>query len=228
MATLAQVIYDIREAIKDYSDDSELDNRYITYLINVKRERFLKQRIDKLGRNFNNRILQTLCLEVEEVSSSECGLELGCDKILKTKETVPNLVQLTLKDAIQRVGPADQLARKFNLIEKERAALYSYSNFPASIKAFLDNTGYMYFISSEPMFFDCVSVTGVFQDPTSLASYKNCCGCEETSETVCFDVNETEYPADGELLDLIRADILKELIHRDKIQEDTRNDAQDD
>ena len=227
MATLAQIVYDIREAIKDYTDDSELDDRYITYLVNIKREKYLKQRIDRLGRNFNNRILQTLCLDLEEVTTAECGLSLPCSKIVRTTKPLPDLIQLTLNDAIQRVAPADKLSQKFNFINRERAILYLHSNFPKKIKTFLHDDGHLYFISSDKVLSTCISITAVFQDPTELINYSNCCDCNTTVNS-CFDINETEYPIDGELLDLVRAEVINELGRRDSIKEDINNNTKDD
>jgi len=54
MALIEEIIYDVREGIKEYSDDSEFSNEYILYLYNIKRAKYLKQRLDRLGRKFDN------------------------------------------------------------------------------------------------------------------------------------------------------------------------------
>lgn len=228
MATLAQVRYDIREALKDFSDDSELDDRYIDYLLNIKRAKYLKQKIDRLGRGYNNRVLQTLCLETEEVSTNECGLDLSCDKIVRTKLPIPNLLQLSTKDALQRVSNSNKLSQKFNLINRERATLYLNSNFSKKIKAFLHDDNYIYLVSSEPIIIECLSITGIFEDPLSLENYKNCCNCDSTPSNKCFDPNNTEYPLQSELLDIVRTDIINELAKLYNIPEDKENNAEDD
>jgi len=227
MASLGQVTYDIKEALKDFSDDSQLDNRYIIYLLNIKRAKYLKQRLEKPGRNFDTRITQTLCLDTEIVSTNECGLELTCSKIVRTKQTVPDLLQLTNKDAIQRVSPADKLSVKFNLIDRERAPYYLSSNFKSKVKSFLHDDGHIYLISSEPILLDCLSLTGVFEDPTELQNYKNCCGCEN-EDAVCYDLYETEYPVQTDMLDIIRKDIIQELTTLLKVPQDKINNSNDD
>lgn len=227
MATLGQVVYDIREALKDYSDDSELDNRYIIYLVNLKRAKYIKQKLEKFGRRFNNKVLQSLCLDLETVSTNECGLQLTCSKILRSVKPIPTQLQLNNKDSIQRVSPADKLSIKYNLIETEQAPLYLNSPFSSKIKAFIHNDGHIYLLSSNPIHTECINITGVFEDPTELKTYNNCCGCDDSSSQ-CFDMYETEYPIEADVLDIIRAEIISELLKLKGVKEDNINNSQDD
>lgn len=226
MSTLAQITYDIREALKEYSDDSELDDRYIQYLINIKRAKFLKQRLDQLGRKFNNAILQTLCLETEEVSANECGLDLDCDTVIRTTKPLPNFLQLTDKDAVERIAPSNMLSKKFNYISREKAPFISNAYHRGPIKTFLHNNGYLYFISDKTIFLECVSVTGVFEDPSELSNYKNCCNCSDAVN--CFDIDNTEYPLQIELIDIVREDIIRELLRTKQVPEDKINNSNND
>lgn len=227
MATINQVTYDIREAVKKYSDDSELDDRYIKYLLNIKRAKYLKQKVDQLGRAYNNRVLQTFCLELEEVSTNECGLDFECDTMLRTKKKLPQLLQLSTKDALQRVSPSNRLSQKFNLISRERAESFLNSPYNAKTKAFIHDDGYIYLISSDIILVECISITGIFEDPEALSEYNTCCDCDNVVNT-CFDPDVSEYPIQTELLDLIRIDVIKELTSLDRIQEDMNNNSQDD
>lgn len=227
MATLAQLEYDIREALKEYTDDSELDSRYIHYLINIKRAKFLKQRLDQLGRKFNNRILQTFCLGTERVSINECGLDLECDTILRTKRKLPDFLQLTDKDAIERIAPSNRLSKKFNLIPKEKASYLSNAYHPNKIKTYLHNDGYLYFISNDDIFLECVSITGVFENPLDLIDYSNCCDCDDQNNTPCIDIDTIEYPLEIELIDIVREDIIRDLLRVKQIPEDKINDSND-
>ena len=45
---LSKIIYDIKESLKEYTDDSELDNRYIIHLFNIKRAKYLRQQLNAL------------------------------------------------------------------------------------------------------------------------------------------------------------------------------------
>jgi len=225
MATLAEITYDIREAIKEYTDDSEIDDRYIHYLINIKRAKYLKQRLDQLGRKFNTRILQTFCLGTEEVSINECGLDLECDTILRTNKTLPQFLQLSDKDAIERISPSNRLSKKFNVIPREKASYLNSSYHPNKIKTYLHNDGYLYFIGGDDIFLECVSITGVFENPLDLQEYKNCCNCEDSTQ--CIDIDTIEYPIQIELIDIIREDIIKDLLRTKQIPEDKLNNSND-
>jgi len=225
MALIEEIIYDVREGIKEYSDDSEFSNEYILYLYNIKRAKYLKQRLDRLGRKFDNRVLQTLCLELHEVDSNICGIET-CDKILSTKKVVPDFLQLSDKDAIERISPSDQLSKKFNTIPREKAAYYLDSNFSSKIKCYLHDDGHIYLLSSEPIFTNCISITGVFENPLDLKNYKNCCGCEDSLS--CYDEMTTNYPLSPDLIDIIRLEIINELTSRkDPRLQDKNNDSDD-
>lgn len=226
MATVAEVIYDIREALSEFSDDNETSDEYILYLLNIRRVKYIKQKIEQLGRGYNNRVLQTLCLDTELVPTNECGLDLTCDNIVRTVRPIPNVIQLSTTDALQRVAPADKLSQKFNLISRERATNYLHSRFNTKIKAFLHDDGHIYLVSTNPLLIECLSITGIFDDPTELQYYNNCCGCED--ETSCFDMNTTEYPIQTELLDLVRKDVIQELLKLKNVPQDKINNSQDD
>lgn len=225
MATINEIQYSIREGIKAYSDDSEISNEYIIYLFNLKRSKYLKQRLDKLGRQYDNTTLQTLCLGLEEVSTETCGLNLSCDKIYRTVRKVPNFLQLSNGNAIQRVGPADKLSTTFNIISKEQAPLFEHSYFNNKIKTFLDVDNYLYFVSTEPVFVECVTITGVFENPLDLREYKDCCDCNDSN--VCFS-DDDDYPMTPELIDLIRLEMINELLKlSNPMLEDKDNNSDD-
>ena len=67
MATLAQITYDVREALKLYSDDVEVTNSYIQYVYNIKRSKYLRRELNRFQRTADNSALQTFCIKLEEV-----------------------------------------------------------------------------------------------------------------------------------------------------------------
>lgn len=221
---LDKLVYDIREGLKEYSDDSEFSNRYIEYLIGVNRSFYLKQELDKFGSKFNNSLLQTFCSPIERVSINECGIDLGCDKIYRTKLVIPELLQLTTRDALQRVASVDRLEKPFNIISRTQAPFAKHSLFNKSIKTFLHNDDRLYFITPEEGFLlQNVSITGVFEDPLDLASEMYCNDCN----VGCYDPYTQNYPLTPHLIKIIRADILKELLGTESLPQDNKNDSQD-
>lgn len=223
--TLDKLVYDIREALKEYSDDSELDNRYIEYLWALKRAKYIRQDLDRFGRNFNTTILQSFCSPLEEVSTQECGLDLTCDKILRTTLPIPTLLQLSTKNSLYRVSPADKLSEKFTVIERNRAYSSKDSLFDYT-KAFLHDDDRLYLFNKSGVYLmDCISITGVFEDPLELQNYKDCCDCEDSN--VCYDPYNDTYPISPQMIDPIRSEIIKELAATDVRLEDKQNNAED-
>ena len=58
MATLRQIIYDVKEIFNSYSDDALLSEEHIAFLINTKRAFYLKQYLSQLKLEFKGNILE--------------------------------------------------------------------------------------------------------------------------------------------------------------------------
>ena len=69
--TLNKLIFDVREYLKQYNNDSDLDDRYITYLYGIKRAKYLRQELNNFQRTTDITSTQTLCLKLEEVSINQ-------------------------------------------------------------------------------------------------------------------------------------------------------------
>jgi hypothetical protein len=136
---LAKIIYDVRETLKLYTDDGEISDRYITYLYNIKRAKYLRQDLNNFQHTTDLSITQTLCLGLEVVSASQCGLNIECDTILRTKRSIPQPLELHTKVAITNIRSTNRTSIPFNFVPKEKAIFSSFSPFNKSIYAFLDN-----------------------------------------------------------------------------------------
>ena len=227
MPALNKLIYDVREVLRSYTDDSEITNRYITYLYGIKRAKYLRQDLNNYQRTTDISVTQTLCLELEEVPANQCGLDLDCDTILRTVKPIPKPLELHLKSAITSVKPSVKLTIPFNFITKEKAVYYENSPFNQGIYAFLDNDLHIYLVSkvNTLKLLDCITVTGVFEDPIELLSYSKCCGCDDKP---CFDEETTNYPLQPHYIDIIKNEIVNELVKSKQIKEDDQNDSTDD
>lgn len=225
---LDKLTYDVREAVRQYSDDSEISDRYIHYLYGIKRGKYLRQALNNYQRTFDNSILQSFCIELEEVNVNECGITIECSTLLRTVTPIPKPLELHTKVAISNVKPTNRLAIPFNFISKKRAAFVADSFFQTSIYSFLDDDGYIYVTSpsfNEYKLLNCLTITGVFEDPLELANYSNCCGCDDPAP--CFDMTTTDYPLQPHNIDLIKNEIVQDLLRFLQIPEDKANDASD-
>ena len=226
MALLKEIVYDIREALKEYSDDSELDNRYIKYLYNIKRAKYLRQDLNNYSKTVDLSITQTFCLSMSLSSGDECGDD--CPKLLRSDKPIPKPLELHSKVAITSVKPTKRIGIPFNFIPKEQITYLEGALFSNGLYAFLDNDNYIYVYSLTDSYklLDCLTVTGVFENPTELANYANCCDCSDNVIS-CYDEDNSEYPLQPHYIDLIKSEIVNDLIKLKQIPEDYENDAND-
>lgn len=226
MALLKELIYDVREAVREYQDDSELDNRYITYLYNIKRAKYLRRELNNYSRSIDNSSQQTLCLSMELVDGDDCGDD--CPKLLRSTLVLPKPLELHSKVAIARVRPSNKISIPFNFITKERIAFIEGTSFVDSLYAFIDTDNYLYVYSLGDGYklLDCVTVTGVFEDPISLADYPACCDCTAFTNP-CYNELEDDYPLPPHFIDVIREEIVKDIVRTMTINEDKENDSND-
>ncbi len=227
MAKVNELTYDVREAVKAFTDDSELDDRYIIYLYNIKRAKYLRQDLNNYQKTVDNSIKQTLCLGMELVDMTECSVDYSCGKILRSKQPIPTPIELHSKVAITSVKPTQRISLPFNFITKDKAAYIENAPYPNAIYAFIDVDNYIYAYSKSDDYtiLDCITVTGVFEDPLSLANYNNCCDCGDP--IACYDVEESSYPLQPHYVDVIRDEIVKDILRTYQIPEDKQNDATD-
>lgn len=225
--TLSKLIYDVREFLKQYNNDSDIDDRYITYLYGIKRAKYLRQELNNFQRTTDITSTQTLCLELEEVNVLQCGLDFDCETIVRSKQPIPKPLELHIKSALTAVRSTNRISVPFSFVNKERAVYSLYSNFNNGIFAFLDNDLHIYLISKldSLKLIECITVTGVFEDPLELMNYTNCCSCKDF--TPCFDLDNVDYPLQPHHIDLIRSEIIQDLTSKFKIPEDNQNDSED-
>ena len=225
---LENIVFDVRESLKQYTDDGEISNEYIIYLYGIKRSKYLRQELNNYQRTTDISVTQTLCLGLERVSVNECGLDLDCATIVRTKKPIPQPLELHIKSAITSVKPTERISIPFNFVTKQKAIYSQYSPFNRAIFAFLDNDKYIYLISEEDTLnlLECITITGVFENPLDLTNYTNCCSCNNA--VPCFDEMTSNYPLQPHYIDLIKNEIVNELIKKLNIPEDTKNNSVDD
>jgi len=227
MATVSEIVYDVRDALKQYTDDSEITNRYIEYLYGIKRAKYLRRDLNRYNLSIPNSVLQKVCLTMEEVQASDCSIDISCDTIIRSTKPVPTVLDLHTRPAITQVRPIKIGSKPFNFIPKSRVPFINGNPFSKGVYAFLDPTDYLYVFTTEDLkLLQCITVTGVFEDPLELANFPACCNCD-VDENPCFDKDAEDYPIAPQHIDLIKSEIVQELANLNQsIQEDIANDAE--
>lgn len=226
MATTREVIYDIRERLRKYSDDSEYDNRHILYVCNLKRAKFLRQLLDDKTRGYDSILLQAFCLGFTEVSKGLCGIEAECT-VLKSTQPIPKLLEVRNRNTLVSIQPSVVLSKQFKIIDWTQASYILDRSYSNGIYATVDVDNYIYLISKndEYKLIDCLYVTGIFDNPLDLEDYSNCCNCP--TPTSCFE-EDTTYPAPSFLIDLCADEVVKLFLGtKERIEEDKDNNSDD-
>jgi len=226
MASTLQVIYDVKETLKKYSDDSDYDNRHILYLCNLKRAKFLRQLLDDKTRNFDPILMQSFCLGFEEVSKDLCGITTSCT-VMRSIKPLPRLLQVRNRNTLVSVKFAEVFAKTLKIIDFSQAPYVLDKPYNNSIYLTIDSNNYVYMISKLPehKMIECLYFTGVFENPSELEDFNSCCNCNIVKS--CFD-EDTEYPAPSFIIDLIRDEVVKLYITtKEKMIEDKDNNSDD-
>lgn len=221
-----KIIYDIREGVRQTVDDTEISDRYILHLININRSEQIRRLLNNLQRVTPVTVTQSFCIEMEEVSANSCGIFNGeCDTILRSKEKLPNPLELHTKLAITSVRPASKLSKPLIFTSRERAFFTQHSPFKNTLTSYLDTDGYLYVIGKKitHKLIDCLTVTGIFEDPLELSKFKDCCNCE--TSTSCFDIETMDYPVPAHLVISIRETVIRQIIGSLQIPSDTINNS---
>jgi len=228
MAKLNEIIYDVRERINEFADDTEIDNSYIVYQYGLKRSKYLRQELNNYNRRIDVSIQQTFCMGLEIVDQDDCT-DGDCLKLLRTKRPIPTALEMHTKPAILRVKPTSKIGIPFNFIPKEKIPYIEGAQFSRGMYAFLDEDGYIYVYSLSDAYklLECITITGVFSNPLELQSYTDCCNCEP-SESPCYDPNENEYPLQPHFIDIISREIVNDLLIKRQLPEDTENNTTND
>ena len=226
---LDKLVYDIRERLSQYQDDSNITNEYITYLIGIYREKILKNELNNYQMIVSPMVIQSFCLELEEVSAYDCGIDFNCEKILRTKRPIPKPIKSHIGPAITSVKPVSKMARSFSLVEKEGLPYFMNGKYNTGIYYYLDNDMHIYFISKQETLklMECVYVSGVFSDPFELVDYTDECACNVDNPTTCFNELEMDYPITGDHIADIANLVIEVLINKLQIPEDKNNNAND-
>jgi len=227
MATTRQVIYSIKEYLKAYSDDSEHTDEYILFLLNNEREEYLRQLYDDRRRKIDNVLIQSMCLELETVDRGSCGIEVGCS-IVRTVKKLPKLLEMRRRTALLSVRPVDILAKSFTLTTRDNIDTVFDSRYNLDIYAFLHSDGHIYIVSKDNsyIFMKCIEIELISADPSELTAYKNCCGCDENNNpsTDCFN-EDSDYPAQGFVINYITDRVTSKLVPRLQIPKDVINNS---
>ena len=224
--TLNQIAHSIFDSVRGkVVDDDNISIDQIKDMVHSTRARLLKQKFDRNLRVIDDNFTQSLGSIETELVDSSIHLTIPSERnMLKTILDIPETVdRRNYEGTFTRIGPADRLSRKFNLVSYDRAIASGNGRFNRNeVFAFLlDNR--LYLISNsiyhKPIQF--IDVIGVFQNPTQVAQFKDVAGNSLYSD-------DGRYPISRAMRDSIESLIIKERIAPEsKAPSDVINDGTD-
>lgn len=206
MVTLNELVYDLWDIVRPtLSDDDTFDKRQIEFWVKNQRALWLRNELNK-NRTIDDNIIQDLgCVELELADAADCcDVSDGC-KVLRTKLTIPNTIELHNKTGLTRVALINKLSIPFNFVPYEQAIFSGNGRFNKNqIFAFLLNDR-IYLIAKNPTlvkYLEYINVRGIFEDPTEAAAFSHCSG------EACYSKN-SKYPVNRWMIEYMKAEILK-------------------
>jgi len=208
--TLNQIAHSILETVRGkVGDDDNIDIDQIKDMVHSTRARLLKQKFDKNLRVIDDVFTQTLgSIETEQVDSSVHPTIPSGKYMLKTTVDIPESIdRRNYEGTFTRIGPADRLSTKFNLVSYDRAIHSGNGRFNRNeVYAFLlDRRIYLISNSLYHKPIQYIDVIGVFQNPTQVAQFKDSAGNSLYSD-------DGNYPISRAMRDDIENLIIKERI----------------
>ena len=218
--TLNEIIYDIREKLKLFTDDIDIVDEYLAHLVHVKRSLLLKQRYSKLSKTIPEETKQQVCLTFEEVPSIDGQDCMGT--IVKSVQKIPTVIQLDSKPAILNVRSHDLRNIPFSVVSIERFPYLGYNRWTANliyIALEADSHLYVYSGNVQHKFLEFGKISAVFENPEEASELD----CEETDSSC--EYFDTEYNIEPHMVHDVVNMIVKELAPSIQIPDDKLNNA---
>lgn len=217
--TIRELVYNLKELIKDRSDDIILSDRQVEFMINYLREKLIVQQLQK-GRSISSNIKQDLGeVALQRVDGNGGGVKVTDRTILRTTVTIPQPIELDQQDLITYIGGLDKHS-PITYKTKANAKWNKYNKYASKEPLAYYSNGYIYITGCANPGLKWINIEGVFANPRAVHNYKNPDG------TPCYDPDVDNYPLSGRMVDAIM-DLIKtkELNLFMQIVEDSTNNA---
>ncbi len=200
--TRSELIYNIKELMKDHSDDVAYSDRHIAFLIDLQRARFIRKSHEK-----RSKALDQACMSSIEVNLSKITGPLG-NSVTRSDEELPELLSLNSRTALVSVVPTISGAEPIEIVSLPKVRGILKGAYGTLFGYMEDN--YLNLISLDPAVYMLkkVKVRGIFSE-------------------LPFVSDDDPYPLSASLVpqveDAVLADLLKTL--RVMQLQDTDNDS---
>lgn len=216
--TKKELIYTVFEKLKINSDDMDITEEFVSFLIDSKRAMLLKQKFDAKPWAMPVETKQELCMSLE-LTNKVAGFE-AAGTILRTTESLPSSIKIKGKEGPVTVRKYDSSSIHINIIPLERIPFIGSNPFTAQMiygTIDYDNKFYLLSGSGKINMMTDIKISDIFEDPSAASEME----CTESS----LDIWDRQYPVELSMVDDIMKMVVQELSRTLQIPDDSDNDA---
>jgi len=214
-----EIIYAIREKLKEYVDDTRYTDRFLLEMVDLTRVTLIRQQYNRVQRSIDQQLEQKVAIPLVGVDLSQDPLQnLEEDNITRSSEPIPKVIELHHRNLLNKVATIGFMDREFSVVSPRRFRYIGHNQFEKDvIYCMMDTDNYLYLKSSngEDLNLDDVIVEGVFEKPLSLMT--------ENDDNSTF-----KYPMNSHLVDVAIDMIVQKLANTKPLPSDQSNDSSDD
>lgn len=199
--TLNELSYNILNLVKTRTTTQEPINlSQIKFNILGVRALLIKQDFNKNYTPDSSTIQTLKCVDVKLVDTAECGYITTGDKILRTVNKIPSIVEANHNKLLTRVGPVGINLKPFSIIPYSRVPYLEYSQFTSNkVSCFLHN-GYLYFLGKDINRLKKINIQGIFENPEDVAEFTDCSGESCYTDDMAFPIKYSMVPVLTEIV----------------------------
>lgn len=195
---LSEIIYNIKNlrAGGVQSDDDNIADEQIAFIINYYRAKLIKQELDR-GKDIKTIYVQNLGkVEVDTFDKNECCAIENCS--IRTKLQLPKVTESNGKLNITFVGLLN--GEPFQEYSSTSAYWKQYNKYTKNLPGYYYENGYIYLINLPNVMLSYINVKGVFEDPKQAEEFRT---CKCNNDTNCIEGFDFEYPIPHYMVDTI-------------------------
>lgn len=222
--TPLEIIFAIREGLKEYVDDTKYTNDYLMFIVDNKRTKYIRQEYNNIQRNVDEQLVQTIVLPLEEIDSSDMPSKYESEAdTTRTIARVPLIVGLDHRTMIERIATVGKFERPINIVSRKRFIYSGSGDYDEDqIFGMIDGDRYLHLKSNkgEERAYEEISLGAVFERPMDQLNYD--------SANSTQDIRTFNYPLKKQTADIVILDIIRELANLKVLPTDQENNSADD
>lgn len=221
--TYNEVVYSIRERLRQNTDDTDITNRQIIFEVNNQRALHYRNEYNNLNRSIDEEIKQILRFTMVQDSDEECGTGTSC-YVMKSTQQLPPTLTLHHKNAIFKATALVKTSLPFSIVSWNEFPYQGLGRFTKNevfITVGPDNYIYMKSGSKLIQFVTSVLVTALLENPLDIQDYKLC-----PDDAECQDLDTFVYPIKAHAFAYISDKVVNTLLNKLQVPEDEENDSE--